>query len=108
VVPKALLLGGGEIGRLVGPVFVEKLTVIADRLARFGRTVEEAQEFGTGRRKRDDEAGLARRRGGGLFTVPTIAIYKGVVPFICLQLIALVLVYLYPDLATWLPRAIGW
>ena len=40
--------------------------------------------------------------------VPTLAIYKGVVPFICLQLIALVLVYTYPDLATWLPRAIGW
>lgn len=40
--------------------------------------------------------------------VPTLAIYKGVVPFICLQLIALVLVYMYPDLATWLPRAIGW
>ena len=32
--------------------------------------------------------------------VPTIAIYKGVVPFICLQLIALVIVYMYPDLAT--------
>ena len=40
--------------------------------------------------------------------VPTLAIYKGVVPFICLQLIALVLVYVYPDVATWLPRAIGW
>ena len=40
--------------------------------------------------------------------VPTLAIYKGVVPFICLQLIALVLVYLYPGVATWLPRAIGW
>jgi tripartite ATP-independent transporter DctM subunit len=40
--------------------------------------------------------------------VPTLAIYKGVVPFIMLQLIALVLVYCYPDLATWLPRAIGW
>jgi len=40
--------------------------------------------------------------------VPTLAIYKGVVPFILLQLIAVVLVYLYPDLATWLPRAIGW
>jgi len=40
--------------------------------------------------------------------VPTLAIYKGVVPFICLQLIALVLVYLYPSIATWLPRAIGW
>jgi tripartite ATP-independent transporter DctM subunit len=40
--------------------------------------------------------------------VPTLAIYKGVVPFIGLQLIALVLVYLYPSLATGLPRAIGW
>ena len=40
--------------------------------------------------------------------VPTLAIYKGVVPFIALQLIALVLVYIYPGLATWLPRAIGW
>jgi tripartite ATP-independent transporter DctM subunit len=40
--------------------------------------------------------------------VPTLAIYKGVVPFILLQLIALVVVYLNPGLATWLPRAIGW
>ncbi len=40
--------------------------------------------------------------------VPTLAIYKGVVPFICLQLIALVIVYTYPGVATWLPRAIGW
>jgi TRAP-type mannitol/chloroaromatic compound transport system permease large subunit len=40
--------------------------------------------------------------------VPTLAIYKGVVPFILLQLIALTCVYVYPDLATWLPRAIGW
>ncbi len=40
--------------------------------------------------------------------VPTLAIYKGVVPFIMLQLIALVLVYVFPDIATWLPRAIGW
>jgi tripartite ATP-independent transporter DctM subunit len=40
--------------------------------------------------------------------VPTLAIYKGVVPFICLQIMALVVVYLYPGIATWLPRAIGW
>jgi TRAP-type mannitol/chloroaromatic compound transport system permease large subunit len=40
--------------------------------------------------------------------VPTLAIYKGVVPFIGLQLIALVAVYLFPGLATGLPRAIGW
>jgi tripartite ATP-independent transporter DctM subunit len=40
--------------------------------------------------------------------VPTLAIYKGVIPFICLQMVALVLVYLNPGIATWLPRAIGW
>ncbi|MEQ1712817.1 MAG: TRAP transporter large permease subunit [Hyphomicrobium sp.] len=40
--------------------------------------------------------------------VPTIAIYKGVVPYIGLQMIALVLVFMYPSIATWLPRAIGW
>jgi tripartite ATP-independent transporter DctM subunit len=41
-------------------------------------------------------------------SVATIDIYKGVVPFIGLQLIALLLVFLYPSIATWLPRAIGW
>ena len=40
--------------------------------------------------------------------VPTLAIYKGVVPFIGLQLLALAMVYIYPGIATWLPRAIGW
>jgi len=41
-------------------------------------------------------------------SVPTIAIYKGVVPYIVLQLIALTLVFSFPSIATWLPRAIGW
>ncbi|MDM7942093.1 MAG: TRAP transporter large permease subunit [Hydrogenophaga sp.] len=35
-------------------------------------------------------------------------IYKGVVPFIGLQFIALVLLFLYPQIALWLPKAIGW
>ncbi len=35
-------------------------------------------------------------------------IYKGVVPFICIQLLALVLLFMYPPIATWLPDAIGW
>jgi TRAP-type mannitol/chloroaromatic compound transport system permease large subunit len=39
----------------------------------------------------------------------TIAdIYRGVVPFILLQLLVLVIVFLYPPLALWLPKAIGW
>lgn len=40
--------------------------------------------------------------------VPTIAIYKGVVPYIALQLVTLAIVYMVPGIATWLPRAIGW
>ncbi len=35
-------------------------------------------------------------------------IYKGVVPFIGLQLLTLTLVFLFPQIALWLPKAIGW
>lgn len=35
-------------------------------------------------------------------------IYKGVVPFIAMQAVALVLVFFYPQIALWLPKAIGW
>jgi tripartite ATP-independent transporter DctM subunit len=35
-------------------------------------------------------------------------IYKGVVPFIGLQFVALLLVFFYPQIALWLPKAIGW
>src|SRR3546814_21017866 len=38
--------------------------------------------------------------------VATLDIYRGVVPFIGLQLVALVLVFFYPPFATWLPQAI--
>jgi TRAP-type mannitol/chloroaromatic compound transport system permease large subunit len=31
-----------------------------------------------------------------------------VIPFIGMQLVALLLVFLYPGIATWLPKAIGW
>lgn len=40
--------------------------------------------------------------------VRTGDIYRGVVPFIFLQLATLVIVFQYPKLATWLPKAIGW
>lgn len=35
-------------------------------------------------------------------------IYKGVLPFIGLQATALTLVYCFPQIALWLPKAIGW
>ncbi|MGQ9370618.1 TRAP transporter large permease [Azospirillum sp. A39] len=40
--------------------------------------------------------------------VATLDIYRGVVPFIGLQLLTVAMVFLWPQLATWLPRAIGW
>lgn len=41
-------------------------------------------------------------------SVTTGMIYRGVVPFIALQLIGLALVVIFPEIALWLPRAIGW
>jgi TRAP-type mannitol/chloroaromatic compound transport system permease large subunit len=40
--------------------------------------------------------------------ITTGAIYRGIVPFVLLQVLALVLVFLFPVLATGLPKAIGW
>ena len=40
--------------------------------------------------------------------VSTNDIYRGIVPFVAMQLLALVLVFAFPGLATWLPKAIGW
>jgi tripartite ATP-independent transporter DctM subunit len=40
--------------------------------------------------------------------VSTGDIYRGVIPFIGMQVVALALVFLYPGIATWLPKAIGW
>ncbi len=40
--------------------------------------------------------------------VSTMDIYRGVLPFIGLQLVGLAIVYSFPRIATWLPEAIGW
>lgn len=40
--------------------------------------------------------------------ITTLAIYRGVLPFIGIQLIGLALLFVFPGLATWLPDAIGW
>ncbi len=40
--------------------------------------------------------------------VTTSDIYRGIVPFVLMQIMALVLVFAFPALATWLPKAIGW
>ena len=40
--------------------------------------------------------------------ITTGDIYRGVVPFVGMQLVAVVVVFLIPGLATWLPKTIGW
>lgn len=40
--------------------------------------------------------------------VTTMEIYKGVLPFIAIQALAMVLLFNIPEIATWLPQAIDW
>jgi TRAP-type mannitol/chloroaromatic compound transport system permease large subunit len=40
--------------------------------------------------------------------ITTRHIYLGVLPFVALQILGIVLVFLFPGIATWLPKAIGW
>ncbi len=45
-------------------------------------------------------------RGVAPKSIHTIEIYKGVIPFVCIQLLMLVVLWFIPELATWLPQAI--
>ncbi|GGK53448.1 TRAP transporter large permease [Salinarimonas ramus] len=45
-------------------------------------------------------------RGVAPSKVTTGMIYQGVVPFVVLQVVALVLLFLFPEIATWLPRVL--
>ena len=40
--------------------------------------------------------------------VKTRDIYVGVIPFVLMQVIAVVVMYFFPQIATWLPKTIGW
>jgi TRAP-type mannitol/chloroaromatic compound transport system permease large subunit len=40
--------------------------------------------------------------------VSTGDIYRGIVPFVAMQIVALVLCFAFPGLALWLPKTIGW
>jgi tripartite ATP-independent transporter DctM subunit len=40
--------------------------------------------------------------------ITTRHIYKGVIPFVALQILGIALVFFFPAIATWLPKAIGW
>ncbi|MEO1080802.1 MAG: TRAP transporter large permease subunit [Pseudomonadota bacterium] len=43
-------------------------------------------------------------RGVAPDSVPTVAIYRGVIPFIAIQLLVLAALWIWPSLATWLPQ----
>jgi tripartite ATP-independent transporter DctM subunit len=45
-------------------------------------------------------------RGVAPNRVTTGMIYRGVIPFVVLQIIAIALMFIFPEIATWLPRAI--
>ena len=47
-------------------------------------------------------------RGAAPPEVRTGEIYRGVIPFVALQVVAVAAVFAFPALATWLPAAIGW
>ncbi len=40
--------------------------------------------------------------------VTTRDIYRGIIPFVGIQVIAVLVVFFFPSVATWLPKAIGW
>ncbi len=46
-------------------------------------------------------------RGVAAKEVKTINIYKGVIPYIFIQIISIILVFVFPQIATWLPRLIN-
>ncbi|MEM9123696.1 MAG: TRAP transporter large permease subunit, partial [Pseudomonadota bacterium] len=45
-------------------------------------------------------------RGVAPKSVKTAEIYRGVIPFVCIQVVALALLALFPGLATWLPSVL--
>ncbi len=47
-------------------------------------------------------------RGAAPPEVATGDIYRGAIPFVLLQVLGVIVVFAFPALATWLPRAIGW
>ncbi len=45
-------------------------------------------------------------RGVAPNSIKTSQIYKGIIPFVCLQVVAMAALYAFPELATWLPNVI--
>lgn len=39
--------------------------------------------------------------------LPTSAIYKGILPFVALQIVAIAILFIFPEIVTWLPRLVA-
>ncbi|WP_412051430.1 TRAP transporter large permease [Hoeflea sp. Naph1] len=46
-------------------------------------------------------------RGVAPENLPTSAIYKGVLPFVALQIVAIAILFIFPEIVTWLPRLVA-
>jgi len=46
-------------------------------------------------------------RGVAPDNLPTSAIYKGIIPFVMLQVVAIAILFTFPGIVTWLPRLIA-
>ncbi|MGR3455645.1 TRAP transporter large permease [Pseudooceanicola sp.] len=46
-------------------------------------------------------------RGVAPDDMPTSAIYRGIIPFVALQMVAIVLLFAFPGIVTWLPRLLA-
>ncbi|MBD3624448.1 MAG: TRAP transporter large permease subunit [Rhodobacteraceae bacterium] len=46
-------------------------------------------------------------RGVAPNTLPTSAIYRGVLPFVVLQIIGIAILFIFPEIVTWLPRVVA-
>jgi TRAP-type mannitol/chloroaromatic compound transport system permease large subunit len=47
-------------------------------------------------------------RGVAPLQITTRQMYVGVIPFVLMQILGVALVFFFPQLALWLPKAIGW
>ena len=46
-------------------------------------------------------------RGVAPSDLPTSAIYKGILPFVMLQVVAIAILFAFPQIVTWLPKVIA-
>ncbi|WP_417423729.1 TRAP transporter large permease [Hoeflea sp.] len=46
-------------------------------------------------------------RGVAPENLPTSAIYKGILPFVALQIVAIAILFIFPEIVTWLPRLVA-